>query len=160
MCKNCTIAIVEAKPLAFDWSRHYATDMRCYVHESSAGHALRNHGVAIALVLSIGCIAHGDVRPSPPKLHATIVNNAHYAREFVVGPAQSPSRQRFWLDAGNSHAVEFPFIGESSLAVAELRAGSQLWEGRAGQWSEAATAASQRIVVGHHGAMTVVCERD
>jgi len=97
---------------------------------------------------------HAAWTDSAPRMEATIVNDAAFAREFVVGPAQSPARQRFWLGPGQARTVRYAYVGHANLAIAEMRAGCMLWETRAGAWStdrQAATATVQKFGIANNG---------
>lgn len=89
-----------------------------------------------------------------PRMEAIIVNVAALPREFVVGPAQSPTRQRFWLAPGQARTLRYAFVGQANLAIAELRAGCVMWETRAGDWHadrSSVTATLQKFAIADNG---------
>ena len=97
---------------------------------------------------------HATWSDSAPRVEATIVNEATVAREFVVGLAQSPARQRFWLDPGQARTLRYAYVGEASLAIAELRTGCVVWETRAGHWranDPASAATLQKFAITKNG---------
>lgn len=116
---------------------------------------LRSHGTAVSLVAIVWGISQAAAwTDSAPRLQATIVNEAAFAREFVVGPAQSPARQRFWLAPGQARTLRYTYVGEANLAIAELRAGCVVWETRAGYWhadQSSATATVQKFGIAPNG---------
>ncbi len=96
---------------------------------------LRSHGTAVSLIAIVWGISHAvTLSDTAPRMEATIVNEATFAREFVVGLAQSPARQRFWLAPGQARNLRYTYVAEANLAIAELRAGCVVWETRAGYW--------------------------
>lgn len=133
--QSVRLAESEFSLAAASWSR-YDQYVRFYLGEQPglAG-ILRSHGTAVSLIAIVWGISQAAAwTDSAPRLQATIVNEATFAREFVVGSAQSPARQRFWLGPGQARSLRYTYVGETNLAIAELRAGCVVWEARAGHW--------------------------
>ena len=122
---------------------------------------LRNHAVAVSLVIGVSAATHySALAGRGPQLQATLVNASAEAREFIVGAAQSPARQRFWLAPGEARTVQYPFIGATHLAIAELRAGTLQWETRAGYWHEGLSATVQKFSIDADGRVVPVAAQD
>ena len=149
-------------PLAlWCWPR-YDVGVRCYISDRPGlPVVLRNHAVAVSLVFAVSAILRYPTwADQEPQLHATLINESHEAREFIVGPAQSPMRQRFWLAPGEARTVQYPFIGATHLAIAELRAGTLQWETRAGYWSEGRGATVQKFGIAADGQVLTVAAQE
>ncbi len=159
MCKKRTGREIT---LALWRGPRYDVGVRCYVSDRPGlPVVLRNHAIAVGLVIAASAVLRYPAwTDRDPQLHATLINHSGEAREFVVGPAQSPTRQRFWLAPGEARTVQYPFIGATHLAIAELRAGTLQWETRAGYWREGCSATVQKFGIAADGRVQPVAAQD
>ena len=116
---------------------------------------LHAHGTAMTLIAIVWGIRHAVAwADTAPRMEASIVNQATLPREFVVGLAQAPARQRFWLGPGQARTLRYAYVAEANLAIAELRDGCVVWETRAGNWRadrSSTTATVQKFGIAPNG---------